>query len=556
MEGDLKEEPKEERSFLPPALQGLYNGVRDGIKRSTIRIKEWYEGIFAGNDLLYMLTYMASISTAKISRDEIFKRTGKKEEFISSKYIDTIRKLVQEWHYDYSAACNAVADKVKDNRTTDMLDRMGNAIKSGEPDEEFLMGELKTTQTITKNRYEMDLETLRKANDAFTALLISASVVSIIVLLSVAIYGSSEVGKMLYLSAFVVGITSAFSIFLLFSASPKEFKTHPLPNRSKEQKMIDYWQRICIPLAIILPLLIVIFVSSSEAFPFFKEALAFISFGIILLPLGLIGRRDDKNIDKRDLEYPGFIKGLGSIMSASGMTIQNAMEKVDRETLPSLRGMINTLQKRLKTGLNPDICWNRFVGESGSNLIYKFTGIFTDSIKLGGEAEHVGNLASSSSLESVLLRMKRDVESSQFTTLVLPLHVSMLAILLCVSQVLVIFSNLLGGMMANFGAAEGALSDIPGIGSLGFGMFTGVSTGHMHSYVLIITIIITIASIVACKIVKGGGYYSYFYYGSIFSILSGVILISVPFLIGLILNVAQFQIPVGTVPTNIPGGGF
>jgi flagellar protein FlaJ len=218
--------------------------------------------------------------------------------------------------------------------------------------------------------------------------------------------------------------------------------------------------------------------------------------------------------------------------------------------------MINTLQKRLKTGLNPDICWNRFVGESGSNLIYKFTGIFTDSIGLGGEAERVGDLTSSSSLESVLLRMKRDVESSQFTTLVLPLHASMLAILLCVSQVLVIFSNLLGGMMANFGATEGALSNIPGIGSLGFGMFTGLSPELMHSYVLIITIIITIASIVACKIVKGGAYYRYFYYGSIFSILSGVILISVPFLIGLILNVAQFQIPIGTFPTNIPGGGF
>ncbi|VUT23831.1 MAG: flagellar assembly protein J [Candidatus Methanolliviera sp. GoM_asphalt] len=536
----------------------LYKNVtKEGRKRFKSifdRVKEWYEGFFAAGDLLYMLTYMASISTAKISRDEIFKRTSEKNEYIPSKHIDAIRKLTHEWHYDYSTACDMVARKVKEQETKDMIERMGNAIKSGQPDEEFLMGELKTTQTITKNRYERDLTTLQKGMDAFTAILISTAVVSIILLLSVAIYTTGEAGKTLYISVFLVGVTSLLVVLLLFSTSPKEFKTHPLPKRSKEQEQIHDWRAICVVLAIMLPSLVFIFVEPSETLPFLPEALAIISSGMIFLPLGLIGRRDDKNIDERDLEFPGFIKGLGSIMGSSGAAISFALNKVDKKTLPALKDMITALQRRITSGLNHDLCWERFIEESGSNIIYKFTDIYTDSVELGGDAENVGKMVSSSALESVLLRLKRDIQSSQFTTLVLPLHAAMLALAVCLHQLLVSFSGIFSNMPGVTSTMEGVLGE----GTSSIGLFAGIPVATIHTYVVLIVIVITAASIFACRISKGGGSYYYFYYASIFMTVAGLILLFMPLLMNFIIPSVSFPSEMATthIPTNIPGGGF
>ena len=536
----------------------LYKNVtKEGRKRFKSifdRVKEWYESFFVGEDLLYMLTYMASISTAKISRDEIFKRTSEKKEYIPSKHIDVIRKLTHEWHYDYSTACEMVARNVKDLETKNMLERMGNAIKSGQPDEEFLMGELKTTQTITKNSYERVLTTLQKGMDAFTAILISTAVVSIILLLSVAIYSTGEAGKTLYISIFLVGVTSLLVVLLLFSTSPKEFKTHPLPKRSKEQEQIHDWRAICVVLAIILPSLVFIFVEPSETLPFLPEALAIISFGMIFLPLGLIGRRDDKNIDKRDLEFSGFVKGLGSIMGTSGAAIPFALNKVDKKTLPALKDMISRLQGRITSGLNSNLCWERFIEESGSNIIYKFTDIFTDSIKFGGDAENVGKMVSSSTLESILLRMKRDLQSSQFTTLVLPLHAVMLALAVSLHQILVGFSGIFGNVSGVTSTMEGVLGE----GASSIGLFAGMPVAAIHTYVVLIVMILTVASIFACRISKGGGSYYYFYYTSIFMTVAGLILLFMPLLMDSIIPSVSFpsEMAITHIPTNIPGGGF
>ncbi|RZN67162.1 MAG: hypothetical protein EF807_07840 [Candidatus Methanolliviera hydrocarbonicum] len=272
------------------------------------------------------------------------------------------------------------------------------------------------------------------------------------------------------------------------------------------------------------------------------------------MPLGLIGRRDDKNIDKRDLEFSGFVKGLGSIMGTSGAAIPFALNKVDKKTLPALKDMISRLQGRLTSGLNSNLCWERFIEESGSNIIYKFTDIFTDSIKFGGDAENVGKMVSSSTLESILLRMKRDLQSSQFTTLVLPLHAVMLALAVSLHQILVGFSGIFGNVSGVTSTMEGVLGE----GASSIGLFAGMPVAAIHTYVVLIVMILTVASIFACRISKGGGSYYYFYYTSIFMTVAGLILLFMPLLMDSIIPSVSFpsEMAITHIPTNIPGGGF
>lgn len=373
--------------------------VEDKVRRLISRIKEWYYEKYSRNDLLYMLTYMASISTADLTRDEIFKKTGNKEEYYTSKHIKYISQIVQDWNYDYATACDIEAKNTKDEMVKRTLERMGNAIKAGEIDKEFLESELNTIKIVTKDRYESDIETLKKAMDAFTSLIIATSVISIVMLLAASLYVSERINIVLYLSVVLETMISMFVVFLLFDAVPKEFKMHPLPIKSDEQNFIFKWQKILVPFAfitLILSFILLPYIMTDPLllidFPYLTESIGFISFGVLILPLGVMAIKDDRKINKRDMEFTAFIKGLGQIMGSTGQSILNSLSKVDKKSLPNIKDSIVRLENRIKLGLDMDISWNRFIGESGSNIFYKFTNIFTDTIRLGGRPDKAGDL--------------------------------------------------------------------------------------------------------------------------------------------------------------------
>jgi flagellar protein FlaJ len=547
---DFNEKHTEDRTYVPShkdeeeSRYSNYNVVNKA-KGFINRIKEWYYEKYSRNDLLYMLTYMTSISTANLTRDEIFKRTGNKKEYYTSKHIKYIARIVQDWNYDYATACEIESKNTKDETIKRTLERLGNAIKAGEPDEEFLTSELDTIQILTKDKYENDIETLKKAMDAFTSLIIATSVISIIMLLAASLYASTSINMALYLSVILEALISGFVIFLLFDAAPKEFKIHPLPIKSDEQNFIFKWQKVLVPLAFIALIISFILLPRIQAiaplltdFPYLTESIGFIFFGALILPLGLMAIRDDRKINRRDMEFTAFIRGLGRIMGSTGQSISNSLSKVDKKSLPTIKDSIIRLENRIKLGLDMDISWNRFIGESGSNIFYKFAGIFLDAIRLGGKPDRVGDLVATSSLESVLLRSSKEIESNQFVILTIPLHIAMLLTFIAISQILLNLAGIIAGVS---GMTAGLNTT--------FGLFTGLSETLLHNYVIAITFILTISSIVACKVSKGGNLYDYYIFSSIFFIVAGVSLLLIPYALSSILP--TFSLPVS------PGlGGF
>jgi len=329
-----------------------------------------------------------------------------------------------------------------------------------------------------------------------------------------------------------------FVVFLLFDAVPKEFKMHPLPIKSDEQNFIFKWQKILVPFAfitLILSFILLPYIMTDPLllidFPYLTESIGFISFGVLILPLGVMAIKDDRKINKRDMEFTAFIKGLGQIMGSTGQSILNSLSKVDKKSLPNIKDSIVRLENRIKLGLDMDISWNRFIGESGSNIFYKFTNIFTDTIRLGGRPDKAGDLVASSSLESVLLRSSKELESNQFVMLTIPLHIVMLLTFIAISQILL---NLAG-------IVSGVSSMTVGIGTT-FGIFSMLSIEVLHNYVIAITFVLTIVSALACKISKGSNLYDYYIFGSIFFIIAGVSLLLMPFFLNSILP--TFTLPV------------
>ncbi|HVP25279.1 MAG TPA: archaellar assembly protein FlaJ [Methanomicrobiales archaeon] len=485
-------------------------------------------------DLLFMATYMASITTAGVSRPDIFSYTGKRHEYVPSKYIAKVDYFVKRWNYSYSESLKIVAKKINNEVLQSVFNRYANSIESGVPDEEFLERELATIRSVYRNTVEQGIEMVKKWGDAYVAMLFSGVLVALIIMLSVAIFAPGGIGSTLNLSYLVVIFISAFGLITMYRSMPEDKRTHGLPDRcSREQGTIRRMER---------PLLIVTGLGCALLwFLGVQAGFIYLLAGILLAPLGIFGYIDDSRIIGRDSDFPTFIRTLGSVMGGKGVPMVQGFLEVDRASLPKIRDLVDSIYSKLNLGLDENQSWNRFVGESGSNNIYKYTNIFRDSVTLGGSPDKVGLIVGTSSLEQVLLRDKRHQVSMGFVSLLIPMHAAMVGILLFLFEIMANISEAMKTMMSSLGESQAAISG--GSSALPSGLnvnfFMNFPVDKMATYVMIVILLITISNTIAGRIVYGGDRYIFYLFASILFIISGALSIVAPAIVTALLPITM-----------------
>jgi flagellar protein FlaJ len=474
-------------------------------------------------DLLYSITYMNTIATGDIARDEIFRRISEREDFVCSKYFKQVYMLAKNWNYEYSAACAIVAKRVANKRLKDLLMRLSNAMSSGEPEAKFLEGEWITMMSIYKNEYERSLESLKRWTDAYIALLVSMAFVSVTMLLSVILYNLGDPFTMLMATVFLTAMVGAICVYIIRVEAPKEYKTHNLKFKSIKQKQVSDMSKILLPGALMIALLL--FMMSVT------PGLILIVLGVIIAPVGFIGMIDDKNIDRRDRDFSQFTKMLGAICGGMGVTVKEGIKKVDQKSIGSLDTLVKRLYVQLMMGIEPRLCWEKFVGFSGSDLIHKFSYVFLDAIELGGDPVKIGKMVNATSLEIVLLRMKRHLTASSFTTLVIPLHIAMCGLMVFIIQIMIIFSNMITKLYQSMDTFDTTGTGGMSAASLGFNLFQNVNVDLLAQYAFMMVLVLTICNAVAAWVTVGGNKYKIFYYGAIMAVTAGLVLIIVPVIV-------------------------
>jgi flagellar protein FlaJ len=479
-------------------------------------------------DLLYTVTYMNTIATGDIARDEIFRRVSEREDFVCSKYFRQVYILAKNWNYEYSVACSIVARRVANKRLKDLLMRLANAMSSGEPEAKFLEGEWITMMSIYKNEYERALESLKRWTDAYIALLVSMAFVSVTMLLSVILYSLGDPFTMLMSTVFLTALVGAICVYIIRAEAPKEYKTHSLKFKSIEQKQIGEMQKILIPGALILGVLMFI-IGVSNGF-------ILIVVGLIIAPIGFIGMIDDKNIDRRDRDFSQFTKMLGAICGGMGVTVKEGIKKVDQKSIGSLDVLVRRLYVQLMMGIEPRLCWGKFVGFAGSDLMHKFSYVFLDAVELGGDPVRIGKLVNTTSLEIVLLRLKRQLTASSFTSLLIPLHIAMTGLVIFIIEIMIIFSDMIMKLSSSMGAIDTTDTGGISISSMGFSLFQNVNTDMLAQYSLLMVVVFTIFNTLAAWVAVGGNRYKVCYYGAIMLVTSGLALIIMPLAVRMIFN--------------------
>jgi flagellar protein FlaJ len=474
------------------------------------------------DDMLFMLTYTAAIATGDIDRGQIFKFASEQKEYLVSIYFKRVYSLAVKLGYEYAKACKSISNKVKFAVLKEFLGRMANAMASGEPEKDFLRNELATMENIYSNKYERDIEALKKWTDGYTALLISTTLIVMVLLLSTMLYPIGNIHTMAYMTGFLLFFICAAGILFTYQAAPYDKLVHSLKNGSKEQKIIRRLTLILLPSGIISTG--VLFYLGIDAGYILMTAAVFIA------PIGVMGLVNDHKINKRDAAFPSFIKTLGSLAGTMGTTTDYAVKNMDRETVGFLEPLVNKLHVSMSMNLKSSIIWEKFIRDSGSEMINRFTRIFNDAVNLGGNPAKVGSIVSSSSLAIVLLRMKRKTVSSSFMGLIIVLHAAMAGLLVFIIEILNAFSKILTVMMADSFLSDGQdmISETSGMGLNILGSTGASDLAFLYNFTIVTVIILTLANSTVMKVADGGGNYKFFFYGAIISAVSGLVLIVVP----------------------------
>jgi len=254
-----------------------------------------------------------------------------------------------------------------------------------------------------------------------------------------------------------------------------------------------------------------------------------VDLGVILLavaalvfPIGLISRKDDKNVLRRDAEVGAFLRSLGGVATAIGTTVKDAMGRLDLNAINVLRQQVKRLYTRFLSGIRGKLCWQKFIDETGSELTNRSVGMFYDAIDLGGAPEQAGYHSSLYADRISMLRARRKTISQPFQWLCITMHAAVVGLLIFITEVVTIFGGLVAGAKETMPTISGA----PSVATFSSFNFSGLE--FLHTLVLPLVIVFTLANAIAPSIADGGSRYKILYNLGLTAGISGLSLVLLP----------------------------
>jgi flagellar protein FlaJ len=466
-------------------------------------------------DLVAQLTYMSALATANVGREQLFQKTAQLG-YSTSGYFHRVHLVAQRLNYDYARACQLVADATDNETVRSLLLRFSSSLASGEPETTFLARETEITLEQYSQKYERDLGSLQKWTDAYVALMVSVTLVVVVSLVSMMIY-SVGTAFILGLAAVMIGV-AVLGDWIIYRTAPVEPKTHRRPERSATQDRMYRVAKVLLPASCLLGAIVGFTLGIGPGM---------IAGGVAVGPVGVMAFIDDRRVDQQDKDISTFLRSLGSIVGAIGTTVTDGMERMNQRSLASLEQGVRRLHVRLRSGIRPDLCWDRFISETGSELVDRSVSTFWDTIKLGGDPDAIGFLSSLFAMKISLMRENRKLVSQTFMYLMVPLHAVLIAILLFITQVMVVFASQLNNVQTQ--ALNDQATASSGIDPTSVLAFASPNLAFIKGFALIVTIALTAVNIWSPHAAAGGHHHKVWLYAAIMLVISGIGLMVVPY---------------------------
>ena len=508
----------------------------NSIQSSPKRIeKVSSDNVVVGYDLLSNLTYMSVLSIGGLPRDRLLDNTGK-QVLKTSIFFEYIHVLATRVGMEYSEAFRLVAERARATSVKSLLLRFAAALGSGESERDFIEQETKLEGQRYGNQYNRSVENLRKWTDAYAAILVSVSLIMVVSLVST-LLGSLDVTFVMLMALVLFSITSV-GVFVIYKVSPVEQVTFDSEDGLPPFRKRSRFLAISIPpVGVVLTILIIPHLSLMTA-----AATGFTLMGLSLLPAGYYAWKDDGLVAKIDLEISTFLRSVGEIAGSAGVTLTEAIRRIDARALVNLQDYVDRLYSRLSASLPTPQCWDRFTAETGSELVKRSTAMLRDGAELGGRTDRVGEICSDYALQVSELRESRRLTSATFSYLSVPMHATVVFILVFVFQIVSVFSSKLSEVSSKM--KEGAFStdtvntsatvppgiNLPAGGDMtgGLDMFATQDIGTLGGIIVFVIVVLTIANALAPKFAAGGSHLMITAYLSIMCLASGGLMFIIP----------------------------
>jgi flagellar protein FlaJ len=482
------------------------------VKRSA---KNYFEEI-SSFDLFYQLTYMSATAAAGVSRARTF-QLARDLPCPPAQYFKSIHEIAENLRYNYPDAVRLIGEQAKSEHTRTFLLRLSDALRSGEPLPTFLAREAEVQGEHYTNDYARGLESLKKWNDAYTAVTVSAALIVIINLVSTMIYNIGT-GPMLLMVTVAIGASFGVA-WVLFRAAPQEVKSVALAKGSRDQRLARQLLLLLTP--------VMLAVCGSLLLLGVDKPYVMIAAGLFLLPVGIVSNRADGKTGQNDTEISAFLRSLGGTATSRGTTLKDALATMKIDSFPSLQPNIHKLDLRLKAFVKPKLCWDTFGFETGSELVRQTMGIFYEAISLGGDPDKTGKLASMFAMKTAMLRAQRQGVAATFTWLIIVMHAVLTGLMVFLLGVLEQFSVRLNAAMGDLGSGSAAM------GAFGLDMFSFSTPQVQFLNTLTVGMVMLLAATSAFAIVASEGSHliKITFYLSILLFLSAVSFLVVPSLV-------------------------
>jgi flagellar protein FlaJ len=443
-------------------------------------------------DMHLFVTRIGAMSTEEVSRQSLRDILGQMKDYRElTKEVEKIHKLTVEWNVALPQACRLTAERTPSDLMSDFLYRLAHAVESGETAEEFFAIEQKVSLELYSNKYNAALRNLLTLVDLYQALVISVAFL-LTFLFMAPLFTAQGVGAMLLGGLAIFGALEVFFYFSVRYALPDEQLWYDGKLKADSQRRIRryFFAGLVISGLLALGGFFLFF----PLFPTYEFYLAFALSGM-LVP-GLEIYRADHAIRNRESMYPAFMRSLGASAEATGRTGIDALKRLSQHKFGRLTKNIDDLHRRSATRIDRKTAWEYFGAETGSDLIAKFSEMFEDGTRTGGNPRKIAKVISDNFMALVALRRLRYQEAGRIVGTLYGLGAVLVAVLYMSLFLVVGFQSLFAGVPA-----------LPGFAFLAILRSGPVDTALMNWIILGIVVVHAALTGLTAKAVDGGHHY-------------------------------------------------
>jgi archaellum biogenesis protein FlaJ (TadC family) len=389
------------------------------LKNSVTRVKKIAEKLTESDEVdfefPFFMVYLHAITSGTLSRLIMLRLAAEKIIFHStSKYLNHILDLTENWRYSQSKASEIVSETVPTDEFKDFLYKFSQSVSVGEPTDDFIKMYYKNWVAEYEASRLQDLDKLKNLSDAYLPLMSVTLFMSTTMLFSSIFY---EGETMIVLTILVVIVIS----FLLYLISWLIFQTARPDNLLLDKQKEKSRKRVKVELiglaSVTLGVLIIVLPIGSN----FQKL---IFTGLSITIGGAVGKWYIGKVKQKEKDYPAFFRYISSNLGANIPLIQ-VIDSARETDFGSLNDAVEILYNKLKMRVKPKVAWWSFETELDSNLIRKINLIMTDTLATGGDIEKASKVIEEFHHIYTTVRRKRYSACSYHIGILIPLYVVM-----------------------------------------------------------------------------------------------------------------------------------